>query len=368
MTEWLLSLFSEHQKRVAQQSSLERLQWDHTTFLGTRTDLEVLVSSSYAAAGAAADAAGTTLDVLIPLEISDETVELAQATCTATTGGGGSGAGLDNRASAGPMGAPPLLEAAAGVDDGPATVAVQRQQQQQQLAAAARLTSVRRPKLRLVLFYEPGVSSSAQPAKTVATLVDMQWPAGELEEQTWRVVAGKFTPPPWVETESCMTTYTSECTSALVQLVEATGKQQKSRQALLLALVAQFGPTIEASIEAEAAGMATFLLQYKMPAASGDMGGGMVSHMLALIVRMPASFPAEAPKFLLASCALQQGGAAAGGGGPLHLVYGAGDYPYSPRWEAAELASRIATFLAETAVPAVKSSIEAALRARGNPR
>ena len=68
--EWLLGLYSEHQKRLARDSHLERLQWEHTTFLGCRSDLELLV--------AVERSGSTNLDVLIPIELSERAVDAAQ--------------------------------------------------------------------------------------------------------------------------------------------------------------------------------------------------------------------------------------------------------------------------------------------------
>ena len=93
-----------------------------------------------------------------------------------------------------------------------------------------------------------------------------------------------------------------------------------------------------------------------------------------------------APKILLAACGVRDVGAAPGGGGPVKVLYGANEcgsappravlllvlllllrsalsltgrrrvllrFPYSPRWEAAEMAKRLRAFVIETAAPAL---------------
>ena len=75
--------------------------------------------------------------------------------------------------------------------------------------------------------------------------------------------------------------------------------------------------------------------------------------VMALIFNIAEAFPEACPKILLCHVGMRDIGSAAGGGGPVRVVYGANEFPYSPRWDSLELAKRLRAFVFESATPAL---------------
>lgn len=88
-----------------------------------------------------------------------------------------------------------------------------------------------------------------------------------------------------------------------------------------------------------------------LPSGSSDSGG--VPVVMALIFNIAEAFPEACPKILLCHVGMRDIGSAAGGGGPVRVVYGANEFPYSPRWDSLELAKRLRAFVFESATPAL---------------
>ena len=65
--EGLVRLYAEHHKRLARDSGLERLAWEHTTFLSAAPGVELLLRQ---------EADSAFLDVVAPIELQDATVAL----------------------------------------------------------------------------------------------------------------------------------------------------------------------------------------------------------------------------------------------------------------------------------------------------
>ena len=326
---WLVGLYTEHQKSLVRQSNIERLQWDYTTYLGPTLGLELIVSSERAAPDSAVN-----LDILLPLDISDRTMAHARVV-----------AGLPPKLSA-PGLSPPSYSDIALVEPS--------------------VPRAKLPRLRAVLHYQGGVDNTV-----TASLLEMIWPA-ETEEPVWQAIAEMFSPPPWSPGDGCLTNYVAECTSALSALCSDLGRKKEARLGLVEELAKLLGSPAEVTLSCPEMGVATFLIAHSGRVTDDDSVVAMAHcYTAVLIVRIPADFPDKAPPLLLSDTAVQQkpqgagraaAGAAlvAGGGGPIHLVYGEGEYPYSPRWAPLELATRIHVFVYDTALPALQSKCSVA--------
>jgi hypothetical protein len=281
--DWLVDLYAEHNKRLARDSSLERLQWEYTTFLSHTPGVELILRQ---------EVGSTFLDVVSPIHLQDSTLALTMA--------------VEQVAVPGAAVATPAETAAAAA----------------------------RPRLRVLLNYGGGGEVSA-------TLLEVVWP----QSAEWRSIASSFTLPAWSGADMCLSTFVGETTATLEEKVVASCRGRQLRRGLISALAEHFGPLTETDLDDNAVGTATFLVQ------ENDSEG--VSVVMALIFNIAEGFPDTAPKILLCHIGMRDVGSVAGGGGPVRVVYGANEFPYSPRWDGAEIARRLHVFVQETATPAL---------------
>eukprot|EP01051_Picozoa_sp_SAG22_P031897 SAG22_NODE_13166_length_416_cov_1.214511_1_plen_138_part_11 len=101
------------------------------------------------------------------------------------------------------------------------------------------------------------------------------------------------------------------------------------------AVIAQFGHPLEADDSPQQPNaVASFLME------------SLDDFNVIFIVNVGHGFPQTGPQLLVSSAAHT-----AEREGPIRLLYGPVDYPYSPRWGATEFARRIRSFAIETALP-----------------
>ena len=224
-----------------------------------------------------------------------------------------------------------FLDVVAPIELQESTLALTRGPKQAGLAVSAETGP---PRLRVLLSYGGGGDMSA-------TLLEIVWP----QSPEWRSIASTFTLPAWSGADMCLSTFVGETTASLEEKVVSICRGRQQRRSLVTALVAHFGPLAESDLDDNAVGTATFLVQ------ENDSEG--VSVTMALIFNIADGFPEVCPKILLCHVGMCDSGSAAGGGGPVRVVYGATEFPYSPRWDGPEMARRLHAFVRESATAAL---------------
>jgi hypothetical protein len=278
--DWLVSAYTDHNKRLARDSGIERLKWEYTTFLSHTPGVELILRQ---------EVGSTFLDVVAPIDLKESTLQLTKP-----------------------------AEVVPGLDS----------------SARDPAAATGRPRLRVLLNYGGGGDMSA-------TLVEVVWP----QTPEWRAIASSFTLPAWSGADMCLSTFVGETIASLEEKVVAICRGRQQRHSLVAALVGQFGPLAEADLDDNGVGTATFLVQ------DNDSEGLNVT--MALIFNIADNFPDAGPKILLCHLGIRDSGSVAGGGGPVRVVYGANEFPYSPRWKGAEMARRLHSFVRENATPAL---------------